>query len=93
MKIVLPLITAAVVLAFASCAAPGTEAEPVAAGSTAASVTDDLWNFSAAADSIRAASCPDSNAPMRGFLPPGRPMARPSICSARMTKGATFCRP
>lgn len=69
MKIVLPLITAAVVLAFASCAAPGTEAEPVAAGSTAASVTDDLWNFSAAADSIRAASCPDSNAPMRGFLP------------------------
>jgi len=69
MKIVLPLITAAVVLAFASCAAPGTEAEPVAARSTAAAVTDDLWNFSSAAHGIRAASCPNGNAPMRGFLP------------------------
>ncbi|WP_291201294.1 esterase-like activity of phytase family protein [Hyphomonas sp.] len=69
MKIVLPLIAAAVVLGFASCAAPGTEAEPVAARSAPAAVTNDLWTFAAAADGIHAASCPDGNAPMRGFLP------------------------
>ncbi|MEX1249588.1 MAG: esterase-like activity of phytase family protein [Hyphomonas sp.] len=69
MKISLHLLSAAVLLGFVSCAAPETDAEPAAARATGAAPSANLWNSAAAAEAIRAASCPDGGAPIRGFLP------------------------
>ncbi len=93
MKIALPLLSAAVLLGFASCTAPGTEAEPVAVRMTAAAPAADLWNSADAAESIRAASCPEGGAAMRGFLPleitvTGLNAKQVEVLSSRLPAGA-----
>jgi len=68
MSRVFPLLVSGLLVAATACAAPAEE--PVlGAARTVAAAEPGLWNFGAEADAIRAASCDEGNAPMRGLLP------------------------
>ena len=68
MSRMMPVLALSLILAASACAAPP---EDVSAPASAAGADNlaDLWDFGAAADGIRAASCDDGGAPMRGLLP------------------------
>lgn len=66
MSRLMSVLAASLILAASACAAPP---EDVSAPTPGAEDPANLWNFGAAAGSIRAASCDEGGAPMRGLLP------------------------
>lgn len=68
MSRVFSVLAISLLLGASACAAPAEETLPTAAKTVAANEPD-LWNFGAAVDAIRATSCDEGGAPMRGLLP------------------------
>jgi hypothetical protein len=68
MSRMMPVLALSLILAASACAAPPEDVSAPASTAGADNLADQ-WDFGAAADGIRAASCDEGGAPMRGLLP------------------------